>query len=500
MKDIILNNINISVPTKSLIINSELKIIYGLKYGLVAPNGLGKSTLLHYISTRQIPIPKNIDIFLVNQELNFDLSKSIYDIVSDANYKKIRIEEKLKENIELDRYNYLQEKLNSFSKDESIVRKILYGLGFSYDEQNQPFGTFSGGWRMRVAIARGLYIQPHLLLLDEPTCNLDLNAVIWLTNYLKSWKRSLLIVSHDVNFLNLCNKIIHIENKTLNYYNGNYDGFKKSYQLHLIEVEKQWMKIVKRKKEMQNKSTKKEIVDAYMKTNAHLEPLKIYKVKMTFNQVSEIKSPYLSLINVTFGYKHNLFENINLQINSNSKICLVASNGLGKTTLLQLMAGKITNYQGEIIKNPNVRIGYYNQHLIESLPLDKSPVEFLSHIDIAIAQKYLGSIGLEGKLHHKKISYLSGGQKARVMLAYLRAMDPHLLLLDEMTNSLDVESIEALILAINDFNGAIVMITHDIEVIEKTNFDIYQLKNKTLSKVDFDDYYDEVLETIELKS
>lgn len=136
MKDIILDNINISVPTKSLIVNSELKLIYGFKYGLVAPNGLGKSSLLHYISSRQIPIPKNIDIFLVNQELNFDLDKSIYDIVSEANFKRIKIEKQLQEDLNIDRYNYLQEKLTNFSKDESIVRKILYGLGFDKEQQS----------------------------------------------------------------------------------------------------------------------------------------------------------------------------------------------------------------------------------------------------------------------------------------------------------------------------------------------------------------------------
>ena len=509
-KDILIPNIDIRVSNKTLIENSELKIIHKQKYGLIGRNGCGKSTLLQYIINN---FEKHISIFIVGQELNFDTDKSIYDIVSDANFKKKKLEEKITELEPLiesdteafDIYNKLIIKLKNLdvANDEPKIRKILFGLGFDNIAQSKPFGSFSGGWRMRVALARGLYMQPQLLLLDEPTNHLDINSVIWLTDHLKNkWRRTLLVVSHDIHFINeVCTKIMHIENKKLNYYNGNYDSFKYAYNLHKTELEKQWSKIQRRVKEMRNKSTKKEIVDKFLKDNAHLEPLKSYKVNIRFYETDPIKSPYIDLINITTGYDKILLQNINLSVGVGEKITIVGKNGVGKSTLLQLLAGKISNFDGEIIKNPNVRIGYYNQHLTDILPLDRTPIEFLSSENTSItessARKYLGSIGLEGQIHTRLLATLSGGQKARVVMALINSMKPHILLLDEPTNHLDIESIEAITNAINNFNGSIIMITHNIDIIEHTKSKILKLENLTLQWVSFDDYYDDVLEEIE---
>jgi ATP-binding cassette subfamily F protein 1 len=508
-KDIFVDNINISVPTKTLITSSELKLVYSSKYGCVSYNGFGKTTLLKAIANRTLPVPKHIDIFLVEQELNFDPNKTIYEIVSDANFKKTKLLKKINE-IESDpeqfeRYNKLQQKLLDLGtqKDEPIIRKILFGMGFAYDKQDRPYGSFSGGFRMRTAIARGLYMQPHLLLLDEPTNHLDILSVIWLTDYLKNkWKKTLLIVSHDVNFLDqICNKIIHIENQKLNYYNGNYTSFKKAYNLNIVEKEKQWLKVQKKKKELQKKNTKKEIVEKFMKDNAHFEPQKIYKVKMVFNEPSIVKDPYISLENITFGYDKILFKNINLRIYSQTKIIICGPNSIGKSSILQLIAGQLDNYTGTLTHTQNLKIGYFNQHLTEILPIDKTPVQFLlsehKNLTKMDAQKYLGSVGLEGKLHNKEIENMSGGQKSRVMLAHIRAIEPHVLLLDEPTNSLDIESIDALITAINNFKGAVIMITHNIEVIEKTDFKLLHLNDQSLREVEYCDYYYGVLDSIE---
>lgn len=509
--DAISSNIDICVPNKTLIDNSELKIIHKHKYGLIGKNGSGKSTLLQYIQNN---FEKNMTIFLVGQEFNFDSNKCIYDIVSDANFKRIKLEEqinKLEPLIESDEvafeaYGKLVHRLKDIGleKDESIIRKILFGLGFDNNAQSQPFSSFSGGWRMRVALARGLYMQPQLLLLDEPTNHLDINSVIWLTDYLKTkWKKTLVIVSHDIHFINqICNKIMHIENKKLNYYNGNYTSFKHTYNQNNSELEKQWNKIQRRVKEMRNKSTKKDIVDKFIKDNAHFEPITPYKVNMKFYETDPIKSPYINLINITGGYGINLFQNINLCIGAGEKITIVGKNGVGKSTLLQLISGnKSVKFTGEFEKNPNVKIGYYNQHLTDILPLDKTPIEYLvqcnPQIDEFSSRKYLGSIGLEGQVHTRLLSTLSGGQKARVALALINSIKPHILLLDEPTNHLDIESIEAITLAINNFNGSVIMITHNIDIIESTKSKILKLENLDLIEVNFDDYYDDVLNEVE---
>lgn len=499
MKDITIHNFKLQVPNKTLI-DSDLKIIYGNKYGLIGRNGHGKSTLLKNIATKEIA--KSISTFIVEQELEFDLNKTIYDIVSDANYKKNKLLEKINQiDIEYEKYNKLMGKLNDLdcNKDESKIRKILHGLGFNHEDQEKKFSMFSGGWKMRVALARGLYMQPNLLLLDEPTNHLDINSVIWLTHYLKTkWTKTLIIVSHDVYFLNeICNKIIHIDNKKLNYYNGNYDGFKETYKLNMLKLEKEWSKIQKRKREMQNKSIKKKVVDEFIEKNKHLQPPTPYKVTIHFYDIDDVKSPYINLSNVTFGYDKLLFQNINLSINNNDKITIVGKNGIGKSTLLQLLYGNIKNYTGEMIKNDHVVVGYYHQHLTEVLDPYETPIEYLMSknklLTIHTARKYLGSIGLEGMIHTSQIKNLSGGQKARVCLSQINSLHPHILLLDEPTNHLDIESVDGLIDAINRYNGAVVMITHNINIIEKTNCKILHMENLTLNDISYDDYYDYII-------
>lgn len=262
-KDISIQNITIKVPGKTLLENTDLIISDGTKYGLIGKNGIGKSSLLKQIADRTIPIPHHIDMFYVTQDMDFDEEMTVYEIVLSANRKRMKLMKRLNEveqlldeaeadsefgklssiqssptrsettqssfdknnkkkydNLNLE-YEDISKQLDNLdcSLDESIIRKILYGLGFTQKEQNRKFKEFSGGWKMRVSIARGLYMKPTLLLLDEPTNHLDLNAVIWLTEHLINWKKTLMIVSHDSHFLNkICNGIIHIHDKKLNYY------------------------------------------------------------------------------------------------------------------------------------------------------------------------------------------------------------------------------------------------------------------------------------------
>lgn len=514
-KDISLN-ITLRVPGKTLLEDTDLKIAYGRKYGLIGNNGLGKSTLLRAINDREFDIPKNIDIFYVDQEEKSS-DKSIFDAVLECNRKRLKLINKLNEiqnNLDkeigeidklLEEYDEISNKLNQINayKDESIIKKILCGLGFDKDNHTKPVSYFSGGWRMRVSLAKALYMQPNLLLLDEPSNHLDLNSVIWLTDYLSEWKKTLIIVSHDKNFLNeICTDIIHLTNKKLFYYDGNYEKYILGNKMQYQTIEKEWRKIELRVKEMQRKNTSKEIVKKFIEDNKSKKPIKPYKVKLDFGDIPHINNCLVDIKEMEFSYGDRILYHIDLEIKMGDRITIVGKNGVGKSTLFKLIMGDLKPTKGYINIDSRARIGYYYQHASDYLPLDKNLVEYLQTINGEINEhdirKVLGSVGLEGGLHHNKIETLSGGQKSRLVFASLFILRPHLILLDEPTNHLDIETIDALIKSINNYEGAVVLITHNIELIEQTKSILYEIYDQEFIETTFEEYEEKVINEINL--
>lgn len=421
-------------------------------------------------------------------------------------------------NDQLEEYSELSQKLIQIGaeKDKGFLRKMLIGLGFNREEQDTPTKNFSGGWRMRISLARALYIQPSLLLLDEPTNHLDLNATIWLTDYLSSkWKNTLIIVSHDKNFLNeVSTDIIHLSQMKLTYYKGNYDTFINGYGNYLRNLEKEYIKIQKRIKEMKKKSVpKKEDKELLQKSlTSKLQQIscclqKPYRVKFFNNyELDNLSPPIIQVKGLNFGYTEDklILYDIYLDITMGTRLAIVGKNGIGKSTLMKILLGeiKIDNKDAEeiIYMNNRLRISYYHQHSSDILPLDKTPIEYVHELDPKLEQqeirKYLGSIGLEGKLHNKPMKIFSGGQKARVVFVTLYLNKPHIIFLDEPTNHLDIETINALIESINNFEGGVVMITHNIDLIERTDCELLELEDKKLYKTDIEEYQQDILEEI----
>ena len=511
-KNIIVEDFSLSIEKKILFDNSELKIIYGNKYGLIGKNGIGKTTLLNHINKKILPISEHLDILLVEQEVKSS-DKNVLETVLDANEKKRKMEKQIeimedkidKEEINmefLEEMNIIKEelKLIGSDRDESVVKKILYGLGFSEEEQKQATKYFSGGWRMRIALAKALYMEPTLLILDEPTNHLDLNAVLWLTNYLITWKKGLLIVSHNQTFLNdICTDILHIDNFKINYYKGNYINFIKKQSKNKELEQTKWVKYEKQIKAMKKNNTHKDKINEFIRIQNIKKPEKEYKVNIDFGNPTILKGELIKLENVCFGYNKLLLNNVNIEIYQNSRITIVGPNGVGKTTLINLIVNNLESTQGDIYRNQALKIAYYNQHFINILPQDKTPVDYLLEINGKYKEQeirqMLGIIGLEGYNHKKIIGELSGGQKARVVLVYCQILNPHLLVMDEPTNHLDIETINGLIEGINNFKGAIILVTHDMELITETNSDLWVIENKKIKKYkgDYEDYKEDIL-------
>ncbi|RLN37671.1 hypothetical protein BBJ28_00001924 [Nothophytophthora sp. Chile5] len=543
--DIHIENFTINAHSKLLYDNASLHINAGGKYGLVGPNGQGKTTILKMIALGELKIPPKIDCLYVEQEVVADDTRAVDAVLkADAARWALLEEEKhllaeleTKQDSALDdRLNEVYEQLSHMnaSAAEARARRILFGLGFDSAMQEKVTKDFSGGWRMRISLAKALYVEPTLLMLDEPTNHLDLNAVIWLDDYLQKWKKTLLVVSHDADFLNsVCSEVLHLENKKLVHYKGNYDMFREMEKQKRKQMEKAWEKqqkqlrnlkasgksskkateIVKKKREPGARAQKKkglttdDAADAVAPTNL-LERPKEYIVQFSFPETTVVSPPILEVREASFRYGDGpyLFKNSDFGIDTTSRVCIVGPNGVGKSTLLKMITGELTVVEGEVRRNPRVRLGIYNQHFVDKLPMGETPVEYLRRLfgdqTYQQARNLLGKVGLEGHAHEIKNRLLSGGQKARVVIAELILMKPHILILDEPTNNLDIESIDALCDAIRAFEGGVVIVTHDARLIESTECVLWVCGDQDVVVYDgsFEDYKQSILDDLHKKA
>jgi len=508
-----INNFSLSVSGKSLFQDSPLIVSPGNIYGLIGKNGCGKSSLLKQLSLTNLFADNKIRVLYVEQELDIS-DKNPVDIIFSSNSKLAYITEQIEiiekeikhlqdkeepiyeddlllENL-MNKYQEFQNQIIGFNKEAEIskIKSILYGLGFTHESMEQSSSIFSGGWRMRISLARALYIEPDLLLLDEPTNHLDLEAIIWLSNYMESWKGVAIIVSHNIGFLNeTCSQIMNIENLKLVTYRGNYTMFKKSLEQKQKNQIKIYEAYEKKLKEFKKNNSSKNGVDEFIKKNLVPKPEKQYYVKINFQPTNSFKSHVIKLEDICFSYSDKeILKNVEIGIDMNTRATLVGLNGSGKSTLMKLISGEIKPSSGTVWIQNNLRIGYYNQHFEEQLPMDKTPIEYLidripdnlkdGNREITV-RSYLGNVKLEGNAHNKKINELSGGQKARVALVKLIFQQPHVLLLDEPTNHLDIETVEALINGLKDFNGGILLITHEPELINSLESELWIMDKNT---------------------
>jgi ATP-binding cassette subfamily F protein 1 len=493
-----ISSFDLYVPGKTLLTSAQLTMSPGMKYGLIGANGSGKSTLLKkLLFLREGNGSKDsmqIDTLYVEQEFDADLTSTPIDIVLGSNYKLCKYQQEIKriedlfdvltgEEEEFEalqiKHSELYDYVNAWNEDKerASVNKILTGLGFTESDLTRQFSHFSGGWRMRISLARSLYLEPDLLLLDEPTNHLDFEAIIWLSNYLQSWKGTVIVVSHNIGFINdVCDWIIAIESQKLSQYKGNYDSYKRAHQIKMREAEKAWESWDKKFKDLKKKGIKDKLEEHVKSTVSR--PPKPFDGLIEFGKPDKLRGNIITMDNVGFSYSSDkpVLENVTFGIDSDSKIVLVGPNGSGKSTLVKLMTREISPTTGNIVFNPHARIGYYNQHFEAQLPLDQSPIDYLrSQIPIDFVgpggseqsvRSFLGRVRLEPSAHKKLIGELSGGQKARVAIVQLVFMRPNCLILDEPTNHLDIETVEALIDGLREYIGGVVIITHDHNLIE----------------------------------
>lgn len=427
---------------------------------------------------------------------------------------------------------YEEQSLHGVHKAEPKARKILSGLGFTLEMMERPTKHFSGGWRMRISLARALFVEPTLLLLDEPTNHLDLNAVLWLDEYLQNWKNTLMVVSHDQDFLHsVVTDIISIEDRKLEYYRGNYDTYKAQKAQNFEKRVKAYKQQQKTIQSLKHKGKSRKAAEESAKSGGGkkggrkggrgggaaatseeavaasqlLEKPKEYTVNFQFPDPPELAPPVLDVREVSFRYRDDtpwLFKDVSLGIDQSSRVAIVGPNGVGKSTLLNLIMGDLEPTEGEIHRNRFLRIGKYNQHFVDVLPMDETPVQYLQRMHDTKYQEsrmMLGRFGLESHAHEIKVSDLSGGQKARVVFASLSKQDSHILFMDEPTNHLDIESIDALADAIGAFQGGVILVSHDARLIEATDCRLWVISGDlgvTLYEGDVDDYRESLLKDI----
>jgi ATP-binding cassette subfamily F protein 3 len=526
-RDVKLEKFDVNIGGRNIITEGDLTLPYGRRIGLVGRNGVGKSTLLRAISSRQLAIPKHVSILHVEQEVVGDDTPARLSVLKSDTLREALLQreaiclkkctilsdgpEKDLASEELAKIYARLEEMES-DKAESRASVILSGLGFSKEAQENPTKTFSGGWRMRLALARALFCRPDLLLLDEPTNMLDIPAVAWLQAYLtQQWTGTILVVSHDRDFLdNICTDIIHLHHEALDSYKGNYTQFVVTREERRKHYEKEFTTNLAYRQHLQ------EFIDKWRYNAARaalaqskikiLEKLPVLKpwpidppIVLSFPSVEDRPPPpWIQLDTVSFYYTSAmtsdatasqpqlLLSNVSFSVQADTRVAIVGPNGAGKTTVLKLMSGALQPTQGRAFIHGRVRMAFFSQHHVDQLDLGSTPIQFLASKYPGKTdeeyRRHAGSFGLSGSLALQPIYTLSGGQKSRLVFASMSLTYPHVLVLDEPTNHLDADSIDALIESLKKFTGAIVVVSHDARFVEAVCPEIWVCSQQTLSK------------------
>lgn len=521
------DKIEINVGGKKIINESDIVINSETKYFLMGNNGSGKTTLMKYLY--EILKSRDNEILMIDQDTKIDSTEqTIKEFILCADkelyekYKMMCEYEKFDELTETQQIEYNELSSYVYAKKwdsyEAKSHKILNGLGFNDPEKK--ISLLSGGWRMRLALGRALLYEPNILFLDESSNHCDLHACIWLIEYLRTYPKTIVMITHQVGFINELSEYIwyigdlECTGPKIYTIKGKYKNLLQFQEQTEKEMEQKYEKLQKKITEMRKKTvTKSEIEEVIKKAQAPRPPKK-YSVNITFNDTGlDMGSKnIIELRNVSFGYNINnsnnakhILENIEFGINLKSRIVIVGDNGAGKTTLFKLCTEQITPTGGEIIKDNRIRVGHFHQLTVDNLPLEMTSIDYLMSLDSDLSEDQcrakLGKIGLKKidqlDIPKNKIKDLSGGQKVRLALCAVQLWSPSVILLDEPSNNLDITSIEALITGINEFNGAIIIITHDTHLIESIeNYELYEIKNKKLFKFkgEFEEYKNYILD------
>ncbi|CAD2222981.1 ABC transporter, putative [Angomonas deanei] len=514
--DVHCEGIHIHMGKQELLDNTDLVLFTGHKYGLVGRNGTGKTTLLRALSEKELEgVSPFMQILHVEQEVVAGQESPLQVILATD----VEREQLLKEEQELlkrtddeanVRLNEVYSRLDAIDAHsaESRAATILHGLSFTKEMMTSSTKMLSGGWRMRVALARALFVEPDILLLDEPTNHLDLFAVLWLESFLKDWKKTLVVVSHSRNFLNsVCEEIIHLDDKKLHYYTGNYDQFETTRVEQMRQQQKQHDAQEKQRAHMQSfidkfrySANRAKMAQSRIKALERMElvaeVVKDPAFAFTFPDPEPISGSFMQIIDCEFGYKPgvSIFKDVNFGLEDNSRVVLVGANGAGKSTFMNVCLGKLEPRAGSIVRNKKIRIAHFAQHHVETLVPQMSSLEFMKskfpHVEDQTIRSHLGSMGLSADRALQPIYTLSGGQKSRLVLAWITYTKPHLLMLDEPTNHLDIDTVNALIDALLNYKGGLMVISHDEYFITSLCDDIYVCEDQKITRFegDFQEY------------
>ncbi len=488
-----INGITVRLGGRTILDRATAPIPPGARVGLIGRNGAGKSTLMKVMIGQldpdegEIEMPKKTRLGYIAQEAPSGTSTP-FETVLAADTERATLMAEAESCHDPDRLGHVYDRLlaiDAYTADARASR-ILIGLGFDEAMQGQPLDSYSGGWKMRVALAALLFSEPDVLLLDEPSNHLDLEATLWLENFLKSYPGTLVVISHERDLLNnVVDTILHLEGGKVTLYAGGYDSFERQRAERMAQIAAAQASQNAQRARLQDyiarnsarASTAKQ-AQSRAKMLAKMQPIAAMaddpSLSFDFPSPTELKPPLITLDMAAVGYTEGnpILRKLNLRIDPDDRIALLGRNGNGKTTLARLLAAQLAPMEGEMHATNKMRVGYFTQYQVEELHGDDTPIEHMTRLMKGMTpgavRGQLGRFGFSGDKATTKVAKLSGGERARLALALITRDAPHLLILDEPTNHLDVDSREALVQALNGYDGAVILVSHDRHMVELT--------------------------------